>query len=172
MAATATAARSGSGQAQKPGRQAGSPKAGSPESRLRAVPPAKGYRRSVGDVITLLAFCLFLGLMILAGLHAFLVQNQARLDDLIAENQDRQERIEQLLAEIAYLDSPEGVAEQAASVGLVPAAEIITLVPLASGALPGPEADPFSLAGLPPIAEVELSAQPAPAALEAGEVPG
>ncbi len=167
MATTTTAARSGSGQAPRPARQAGSP-----EPQLRAVPPAKGYRRSVGDVITLLAFCLFLGLLILAGLHAFLVQNQARLDDLIAENQDRQEQIEQLLAEIAYLDSPEGVAEQAASVGLVPAAEIITLVPLASGALPGPATDPFRLAGLPPIAEVEPHAQPAPSVLEADGVPG
>ena len=81
----------------------------------------------------------------LAALHAVLVENQASLDDLIQHNQQRRERIDQLQAEIAYLDSPEGLAEHAHSVGLVPAAELVVLTPLGPGLLPPPATDPFSL---------------------------
>ena len=81
----------------------------------------------------------------LAALHAVLVENQATLDDLIEHNQQRRERIDQLQAEIAYLDSPEGLAEHARSVGLVPAAELIILTPVGPGLLPPPTDDPFSL---------------------------
>lgn len=112
--------------------------------------PARRHR-SLGDVGTVLTICLFVGCLFLAVLHAVLVQNQAHLDNLIEENQLRQERVDQLLAEIAYLDSPEGVAENALKAGLLPAAEVVTLAPLGAGELPAPSPDPFGLAGLPPI---------------------
>lgn len=124
-------------------------------TQLKIVPPPRRRRRSLGDVGSLLTICLFLGCLFLAVLHAVLVQNQARLDDLVNQNQQRQEQVDLLLAEIAYLDSPEGVAEQASSVGLVPAAEVVTLAPVRPGALSAPLSDPFGLAGLPPIELLE-----------------
>ena len=102
-------------------------------------------RRSISDVGTLLALGMFAVCLALAALHAVLVENQASLDSLIETNQQHRERIDQLQAEIAYLDSPEGLAEHAQSVGLVPAAELVILTPIGPGLLPPPAADPFSL---------------------------
>lgn len=81
----------------------------------------------------------------LAALHAVLVENQASLDDLIEHNEQRYERIDKLQAEIAYLDSPEGLADQAQSAGLVPAADLAVLAPVGPDRLPPPLADPFDL---------------------------
>lgn len=108
-------------------------------------------KSSLGDAGTLLALCLFMGCLSLAALHAVMVQNQARLDDLQASNQNRQELIDRLLAEIAYLDSPEGVEMNAVEAGLVLAAEVVTLTPVAQDLLPAPSSDPFKLAELPPL---------------------
>lgn len=99
--------------------------------------------RSVGVLGTTIALFLFATLLALAGLHAMLVQAQAGLDDLVRANADRHERIDQLLAEVAHLDSPEGVAEQARSAGLVAAPEVVTLAPIAPGALQPPLENPF-----------------------------
>ena len=128
--------------------------------RLKAVEEPEARKRSVLDVGTLLAFCLFAGCLFLAVLHAVLVENQARLDDLISGNRQRQQRVDQLLAEIAYLDSPEGLAEKAASAGLVPAAEVVTLARMRPGALAPPPADPFGLAGFAPFEFPESAAAP------------
>ena len=117
-------------------------------TRQRSAP-----KRPIADAGTMIAVCIFVGFLILAGLHAVLVQNQAELDDLITGNQKRQEQINQLLADIAYLDSPEGAAEQAAAAGLVPAAEVVTLGPVSPGVLLPPGPDPFGLAGLPEITD-------------------
>ena len=84
-----------------------------------------------------------------------LVQNQAQLDQLIIDNQKRQEHIDRLLTEIAYLDSPEGVAVHAVGAGLVAAAEVVTLTPVVPGALLRPSDDPFGLADLPPVLDTE-----------------
>ena len=96
----------------------------------------------------------------LAALHAVLVENQASLDDLIEQNEQRYERIEKLQAEIAYLDSPEGLADQAQSAGLVPAAELAVLTPVGPDRLPPPGADPFDLqsSGWPPPTSVTPAA--------------
>ena len=51
---------------------------------------------------------LFVVSLALAGLHAVLVENQDNLDELFAQNSVRQERLDALKAELAYLDSPEG----------------------------------------------------------------
>ena len=124
------------------------------QRRLRVL-ESSSSQRSLWDAGTLLAFCLFIGCLALAALHAVLVQNQARLDSLIVDNQARREQVDHLLAEIAYLDSPEGVAEQAVEAGLVPAAEPVTLSPVVPGALSRPLEDPFGLARLPLAAAVE-----------------
>ncbi len=92
-----------------------------------------------------MALGLFAVCLALAALHAVLVENQASLDDLIEHNEQRYERIVQLQAEIAYLDSPEGLAEQAQSAGLVPAADLAVLTPVGPDRLPPPLADPFDL---------------------------
>ena len=126
-----------------PGTPAARPERKSRELKVAKAPVAA--RRSVSDVGTLLALGMFAVCLALAALHAVLVENQASLDDLIEHNQQRRERIDQLQAEIAYLDSPEGLADHALSVGLVPAAELVVLTPVGPGLLPPPAADPFSL---------------------------
>lgn len=113
--------------------------------RLEVAPQPATARRSISDIGTLLAVGLFLGFLALAALHALLVENQAALDDLVEQNQQRQEDIDQLQAEIAYLDSPEGLADQAESAGLVPSAELVVLRTPAAGLLTPPGDDPFSL---------------------------
>ena len=65
------------------------------------------------------------------------------LQTLVEENGVRRERVDQLLAEVAHLDSPEGVAEQADAAGLIAAPEVVTIAPLAPGALAAPSLDPF-----------------------------
>jgi hypothetical protein len=90
---------------------------------------------------------LFGTLLGLAALHATLVQAQAGLDSIVTENADRRERVDALLAEMAHLDSPEGVAEQALAAGLVAAPEVVTIAPLAPGALAAPTASPFGPRG-------------------------
>ncbi len=114
-------------------------------------------RRSISDVGTLLALGMFAVCLSLAALHAVLVENQASLDDLIEHNQERRQRIDQLQAEIAYLDSPEGLADHARSVGLVPAAELVVLTPVGPDLLPRPAADPFSLesSGFQPLSHAD-----------------
>ena len=121
-------------------------KTGTQPRRLQVARAPAAARRSIGDIGTLLAVGLFAVCLALAALHAVLVENQASLDDLIQRNQQSQEQIDKLQAEIAYLDSPEGLAEQAQSVGLVPAAELAVLTPVGPGLLPPPVDDPFSLA--------------------------
>ena len=116
-----------------------------PRRSLKVAQQPASARRSILDISTLLALGLFAACLALAALHAVLVENQASLDDLIERNQQSQERIDQLQAEIAYLDSPEGLAEQADSVGLVPAAELVVLRPVAPDLLAPPADDPFSL---------------------------
>ena len=114
-------------------------------------------RRSIGGIGTLLALGLFAVCLALAALHAVLVENQASLDDLVERNQQQYEQIDQLQAEIAYLDSPEGLAEQANLAGLVPSAELVVLTPVGPDRLPPPDADPFDLqsSGWTPPATIE-----------------
>lgn len=130
----------------------GAPAAKPAASRSLRLAESARSRRGLGGIGTLAVVALFAVSLTLAVLHAVLVENQAALDDLAEQNRLRQELIESLLAAVAHLDSPEGLAEQAAAAGLVPAAELVTLVPLGTGLLPPPQPDPFSLAGLDPSA--------------------
>lgn len=140
-----------------------------PEPKRRDLEVAEApaaARRSITDVGTLLALGMFAVCLALAALHAVLVENQASLDDLIERNQLSRERIDQLQAEIAFLDSPEGLEEHARSVGLVPAAELVLLTPVGPGQLRPPVTDQFSLGlsdyGPPPAADATSSAGAAP----------
>ena len=113
---------------------------------LRGAERSRAGWRSLGDATTMLAVGLFAVCFGLALLHAVLVENQAALDNLHSLNQLRQEQIDRLKAEIAYLDSPEGVAGQAQSAGLVPAPDMAMLTPIGQGLLVPPGIDPFGLA--------------------------
>ena len=108
---------------------------------------AEETTRSVGLLGSAIAVFLFGTLLGLAALHATLVQAQAGLDSIVSENADRREQVDALLAEMAHLDSPEGVAEQALAAGLVAAPEVVTIAPLAPGALAAPTASPFGPRG-------------------------
>ena len=110
---------------------------------------------SVGALGSAIAAFLFATLLALAGLHAALVQAQAGLDDVVEQNGVRRDRVDELLAEVAHLDSPEGVAEQARGAGLLAAPEVVTIAPLAPGALAAPPPDPFGPAPLVPTAGAE-----------------
>ena len=121
------------------------PKSERPSPDLKVARSPSPARRSIGGISTTMALGLFALCLMLAALHAVLVENQATLDDLIDSNQQRYGRIDQLQAEIAYLDSPEGLAEQASLAGLVPAAELVVLTPVGPDRLAPPDADPFDL---------------------------
>ena len=162
-------------------RTAGTPAPGTERASpdLQVARPPVTARRSIGGVGTLLALGLFAVCLALAALHAVLVENQASLDDLIEHNQQRRERINQLQADIAYLDSPEGLAEQAHTVGLVPAAELVVLTPLGPGLLSRPADDPFDLKSSgwtptptadPPTLDTTVPAGAAPGRAEPNEV--
>ncbi|MXW95200.1 MAG: hypothetical protein F4110_06510 [Acidimicrobiaceae bacterium] len=128
------------------------PRTGRPSPDLEVARKPDRARRSIGGIGTVLASGLFAVCLALAALHAVLVENQATLDDLLERNEQRYERIDNLQAEIAYLDSPEGLADQAHSAGLVPSAELAVLTPIGADLLPPPGEDPFDLesSGWPP----------------------
>ena len=149
---------------------ASDPRAEQPSPDLRVARSPGGRRRSIGSITTLVAVGLFAVCLALAALHAVLVENQATLDDLIERNEQRHDRIDQLQAEIAYLDSPEGLAEQAQSAGLVPAADLAVITPVGPDQLAPPGADPFDLesAGWTPPA----ATTPARELLEPGKSTG
>ena len=83
-------------------------------------------------------------LLMLAGLHAVLVQTQAQLDSLDTEIAQLEVQRNEGLAELAWHDSPKGLAEAAAAAGLVHATDRTPLSPVAEGALAPPsEVNPF-----------------------------
>ncbi len=108
---------------------------------VEAVRPASPHR-PVGLVGSLAAALVFCTLFALAALHALQVQTQTRIDALENANVERAERVDELRARIAHLDSPRGIAEAATRAGLVRAPEIVGLGPLPPGALAPPPGDP------------------------------
>lgn len=79
-----------------------------------------------------------------AGLFASDIETQAEIDALKREIVELQETRMRALAQRAWYDSPEGLAETATTAGLVPAPEVARLVPLAPGQLAPPnDTDPF-----------------------------
>ena len=119
------------------------PPAAEKKAQLRVVPREQRVR-AVGRMGTIFAVFVFATLYALAAMHAVLVQTQAGIDALDTEIRELEEELEARIAREAWLDSPDGLREAAAGVGLVEAPEVVALVPVAAGALVAPgEADPF-----------------------------
>ena len=111
---------------------------------LRVVRPDE-RTRALGRMSTLVIVGLFAILFAVAGLHAVLVQTQARLDAQRAANLVVVEEIDTLDARLAWIESPAGVEEWARDAGLVrpPGHVVLPIVP--EGGLAAPVvADPFA----------------------------
>lgn len=126
--------------------------AAEPRTRLKVAPDPAAARRNerVWPAMTIVSSIAIGIAFVVAGLFAGDIQTQAEIDQVKREITELQrERIE-VLAQRAWHDSPEGLAETAVNAGLVPAAEVALLAPLAPGLLvPPAEADPFTPAGAP-----------------------
>ena len=122
----------------------------SPQPRrapLRVVQPDARIR-IVGTMGTLVVIALFGILFTIAGLHAVLVQTQARLDAQRAANATLVEEVVDLEAELAWLESPAGIEEWAEASGLVRAPGYAELAIVVPGQLAAPPAgDPFASTG-------------------------
>lgn len=111
---------------------------------LRVVGPDE-RTRALGRMSTLVIVGLFAILFAVAGLHAVLVQTQARLDAQRAANLVVVEEIDSLDAQLAWIESPAGIEEWARGAGLVrpPGHLMVPTVP--EGRLAPPTvADPFA----------------------------
>ncbi|MEM8705479.1 MAG: hypothetical protein AAGE98_03430 [Actinomycetota bacterium] len=136
MAATQPARRQ---PAARPSRQA-QPR----PANLRVVRPDHRIR-VVGVLGTAVVVTFFAVLFIVAALHAVLVQTQAQIDAQRTANAEVQAELDAVVAELAKIDSPEGLEEWAIEAGLVPAPEVMILPPVSAGSLAPPaSANPFA----------------------------
>ena len=100
--------------------------------------------RTVGAIGTTVLLVGFATLFVLAAVHAMLVQGQAQIDAINAENVVLEIKVTRAVASLAAADSPEGLATQAAAAGLVESASLVMLAPVPDGALAAPIwVDPF-----------------------------
>ncbi len=134
----------------QPRRQAAARPARQPQPRradLRIVRP--DHRVAVvGTLGSAVAITIFVVLFVIAGLHAVLVQTQAQIDAQRAANAQVQEELDDVVAALAWIDTPEGLEHWALTSGLIEAPEVVSLTPIAPGALPAPSsANPFALNG-------------------------
>lgn len=121
----------------------------SSRARLRVVRPEERVR-TVGTISTLVAGFFFAVLFALAGLHAVVVQTQAELDAVNTDIADLEDVRVHSLAELAWAESAAGLAEAAAAIGYVPAANPANIPLVAPGRLDAPgSADPFRPGGAP-----------------------
>ncbi len=136
MAATTPARRQA---AARPARQAQPRRAD-----LRVVRP--DHRVAVVGALGTAVIITFFGVLFaIAGLHAVLVQTQAEIDAQRAANAEVQEELDEVVAALAWIDTPEGLEHWALTSGLIEAPEVISLTPIAPGALPAPASDdPFA----------------------------
>ncbi len=136
MAATTPARRQA---AARPARQAQPRRAD-----LRVVRP--DHRVAVVGALGTAVIITFFGVLFaIAGLHAVLVQTQAEIDAQRAANAEVQEELDEVVAALAWIDTPEGLEQWARRSGLIQAPEVVSLAPLPVGALPAPDAgDPFA----------------------------
>ena len=113
-------------------------------ANLRVVRPDHRIR-VVGAFGTGVVLALFAMLFIVASLHAVLVQTQAQIDAQRAANAEIQASVDTVTAELARIDSPEGLEAWALDAGLVQAPEVVILTPIAPGTLAAPAStDPFA----------------------------
>ena len=104
--------------------------------------------RTVGAIGSTLLLVVFVTLFVLAAIHAMLVQGQAQIDAINAENVVLESKVTRAVASLAAADSPEGLATQAAAAGLVESASLVMLAPVPDGALAAPIlVDPFGAGG-------------------------
>ncbi|MBM3661013.1 MAG: hypothetical protein FJW95_16130 [Actinobacteria bacterium] len=94
----------------------------------------------------------------IAGFHAFLAQNQVRLEELRARTAQAESRYEALRLENGQLTSPERITIRAAELGLGPPGVAPVAIPLA-GVVPKRGASSATLADW---AEVKRHLDPAP----------
>jgi hypothetical protein len=114
------------------------------QANLRVVRPDHRIR-VVGMVGTSVAVTLFVVLFVVAALHAVLVQTQAQIDAQRAANAAVQAELAVVTADLARVDSPEGLEQWAIDAGLVLAPEVVILSPVAPGTLAPPmSGDPFA----------------------------
>ena len=113
-------------------------------ANLRVVRPDHRIR-VVGMVGTSVAVTLLVVLFVVAALHAVLVQTQAQIDAQRAANAAVQAELTVVTADLARVDSPEGLEQWAIDAGLVLAPEVVILSPVAPGTLAPPmSGDPFA----------------------------
>ncbi len=113
-------------------------------AQLRLVRVNEGVR-AVSTFSTIVVSILLVVLLLLAGLHAVLVQTQATLDSVDAQISTLEIERNEALATLAWHDSPDGLAEAAARAGLALATDVEMLAPVAPGALTPPtRPDPFA----------------------------
>jgi cell division protein FtsL len=80
-----------------------------------------------GVLLTILAFVALFGV---AASHALLIQNQAHIDELNDRVAAEQARYEELRLEVAQLESPQRIMEEATTnLGMVPPGETVWLTP-------------------------------------------
>lgn len=90
-------------------------------------------------------FVVFVALFSIAALHAVRVQTQAEIDAQRSDNLAAAAELELAVAELAWIDSPEGLEQWAVDHGLVEAPQVISLAPLAQGMLEPPTVgNPFA----------------------------
>ena len=113
-------------------------------ANLRVVHPDHRIR-VVGMLGTSVVVALFAVLFVVAALHAVLVQTQAQIDAQRAANAAVQAELAAVTADLARVDSPEGLEQWAIDAGLVLAPEVVILSPVAPGTLAPPmSGDPFA----------------------------
>lgn len=135
MAATQPARRT----AARPAREAQPQRA-----KLRVVRPDHRIR-VVGLLGTSVVVTFFGVLFVVAALHALLVQTQAQIDAQRATNAVIQADLAVVSADLARIDSPEGLEQWALDAGLVPAPEVVILSLVEPGTLAPPTSgDPFA----------------------------
>ena len=96
---------------------------------VRPSGPGWGLRLSprAGVLLTVLAFA---ALFAVAASHALLIERQARVDDLDASVSEQQARYEELSLQVAQLESPERIRNEATErLGMVPSGEVVWLTP-------------------------------------------
>ncbi|MCU1370021.1 MAG: hypothetical protein JWO77_1215 [Ilumatobacteraceae bacterium] len=109
-------------------RRAPQPVAVPPRPHLRVVPPPgrpalrpSARRRRTGAVLGVAMVIVFGSLMASAMLHGLLVSGQSDLDRMDAQIQEERTSLAQEKLELANLQSPSRIAEEAEKLGMVPA---------------------------------------------------
>src|SRR5690606_21181520 len=97
---------------------------------LRLVPPTPARRRRVGLLGTLAVTALLVGVFALVAMHALVVQAQFELDRLDQQVADTEGQLHSLRLEVARLESPQSIADAAASIGMVHPTDRVWLEPV------------------------------------------